>query len=136
MRIHSLAVGAVLGAVTVLSSSWPATAAIHLEAKAAADPNTIARFNVFLPLTQSEALDKLLQEQTDPSSAHYHQWLTPAQVKQQFGPNRSDVARVTAALQAAGLTVTGEKTQNLEVQGSVAAVQKFFGTELLLVQMP
>jgi subtilase family serine protease len=46
------------------------------------------------------------------------------------------VAKVRAALLGAGFTVIGERTQNLEVEGSVSAVEKMFSVHLLRVQTP
>ncbi len=88
------------------------------------------------PLTHSDALEQLLRAQTDPSSPSYHQWLTPAQFKAQFGPDRSDVAKVTAALLPRGFTITAEHTQSLEVEGPVSAVEKMFSTQLMQVRTP
>ena len=108
--------------------------AVHVQTIGAADPNAMTHFNVYLPLTHSDALEQLLREQTDPTSASYHQWLTPAQFKAQFGPSRSDIAKVTAALLAAGFTITAEHTQSLEVEGPVLAVERTFATHLMQVR--
>jgi subtilase family serine protease len=136
MRIRSAATGAVMGAFfafTLLPQVVPA--AVQAEKTlGAAEQNAVAHFNVFLPLTHTDALEKLLQGQTDSTSASYHQWLTPAQFKQQFGPNPADVARTKALLQSEGFTIVSEKTQNLEVEGSVANVEKLFNTRLNRVQ--
>jgi subtilase family serine protease len=137
MRIRSVATGATLGALTLMSIalSQSAAAAIQPQSLGAADQNTTAHFHVFLPLTNTAALDQLLQSQTDSNSPNYHQWLTPAQFKQQFGPSPAAVAKTKALLQAAGFTVLGEKTQNLEVEGPVSAVEKMFNTRIEQVQM-
>jgi subtilase family serine protease len=137
MRFHSLALNALLlGALTTLSFSQinRASTAMQVRTIGPADQNAVAHFNVYLPLTNRAALDKLLRDQTDSTSSRYHQWLTPAQFKAQFGPSRSDVAKVRASLLAAGFTVVGEKTQNLEVQGPVSAVEKMFSVHLQQVQ--
>jgi len=96
----------------------------------AVDETAITTFNVYLPLTHTDALDQLLREQTDASSPNYHHWLTPAQFKEQFGPDRSVVAQVSALLRAEGFTVVAEKTQSLEVQGPVSVVERAFSTKL------
>ena len=139
MRIHSLAVGALaLCAVTTMSVSQmnSSPAATHTQTIGAANQNAVAHFNVYLPLTHTDALEQLLREQTDQTSANYHQWLTPAQFKAQFGPSRSDVAKVTGALLAAGFTITAEHTQSLAVEGPVSAVQSMFSTHLMQVRLP
>src|ERR1700685_908131 len=125
MRIRSVATGAVMGALfafTLLPQVVPA--AMQAETLGAADQNAVAHFNVFLPLTHTDALEKLLQAQTDSTSAGYHQWLSPAQFKQQFGPNPADVARTKELLQSEGFTIVSEKTQSIEVQGTVAHAEK------------
>ncbi|HET9390193.1 MAG TPA: S53 family serine peptidase [Steroidobacteraceae bacterium] len=133
MRIRSLVTGAVLGALTLSGVSMPA-AADDLQTVGPADPNALTTFNVYLPLTHSAQLDKLLSEQTDSSSSNYHKWLSPAQFKQQFGPKPSDVARAKSMLEAAGFTILAEHTQNIQVQGHVADVQKLFSTQLNTVK--
>jgi subtilase family serine protease len=137
MRIRSAATSAALGVVTFASIALmqSASAAKPAQSLGAADPNAIAHFRVFLPLTHSDALEKLLQSQTDTASPNYHQWLTPAQFKQQFGPSRGDVAKARQLLQAAGFSVVGENTQNLEVEGPVTAVERMFGTQIEKVQV-
>jgi subtilase family serine protease len=136
MRIRSAATSVALGALTFASLALMQSAsAMHrLQSMGAADQNTVAHFNVYLPLTNTDALEKLLQSQTDTTSANYHQWLTPAQFKQQFGPSRSDVAKAKSLLQSAGFTIVAERTQNLVVEGPVSAVERMFNTPIERVQ--
>src|SRR5580704_5391646 len=47
---------------------------------------------------QESALLKLLDDQQDRFSPDYHQWLTPEQFGQQFGPADSDIQAVTSWL--------------------------------------
>src|ERR1700733_7741883 len=137
MRIRSAATSASLAVLTFgsLALTQSASAAKRVESLGAADQNSIAHFRVYLPLTHADALEKLLQSQTETSSANYHQWLTPAQFKQQFGPSRADVAKARQLLQNAGFTVVGENTQNLEVEGPVSAVERTFGTQIERVRL-
>ena len=137
MRFSSLAVGAVLSALATFSFSLPNTVLTTENVKnlGPADQESVAHFNVYLPLTHQDALEKLLSQQTDPTSPSYHHWLTPAEFKQQFGPAPADVDKVRAALLAAGFTVVGDKTQNLEVEGPVSAVERMFSTHLQRVQI-
>ncbi|HVJ51474.1 MAG TPA: S53 family serine peptidase [Aliidongia sp.] len=130
MRVSYLALAVVVGAFAGTSGAFAADATVVGQA----DPNSIAQFNVFLPLTHQDALNTLLAEQTDPQSASYHKWLTPAQFKDQFGPSKASVKQAKAILTAAGLTVTEEKTQSLSVQGPVALVQKFINAELQVMK--
>ena len=135
MEIRMRLARAALGAVT-LAALAQATAATRLESLGAAAPDATARFNVYLPLTHTTALEQLLRDQTDRSSPRYHQWLTPAQFREQFGPSRADLARAKALLEAGGFTIVGERTQNLEVEGPVSAVETMFATRLERVRMP
>ena len=139
MRIRTLAVAAaVLFASTVAGFSQinSASSAMRSQSLGAADQNAMTHFSVYLPLTHRDALNQLLRAQTDSFSPQYHHWLTPASFKAQFGPSRSDVTKVTAALQSAGFTIVSEHTQNLEVEGPVWAVEKTFATRLNQVTTP
>ena len=89
---------------------------------------------VYFPLTNRSQLEQLLHEQTDPRSALYHHWLTPAQFKAQFGADPAAVAAVKAELEAAGMTVTAEHAQSLEFVGAASAVQAKFGVHLTRLQ--
>ena len=54
---------------------------------------------------QQAALNKLLEEQQDPSSKEYHHWLTPQQFGQRFGFSQADIARISTWLMSQGFTV-------------------------------
>ena len=127
MISRSIFTGALLGALVLSGISTHDSAAA---ATSTADPNATTVFNVYLPLTNTDSLESLLSEQTDSSSPKYHQWLTPAQFKQQFGPSPASVAAARAVLESAGFTIVAEHTQNLTAQGPVAAVEKLFSTQL------
>src|ERR1035438_9048576 len=43
-----------------------------------------------LPLRNQPALAGLLQDLQDPASTNYHQWLTPEQFTEKFGPSAED----------------------------------------------
>jgi subtilase family serine protease len=137
-KIHSLVIGAVLlGALTTMSFSQTnhGTTPMQMRRLGPAEQNTVTHFDVYLPLTNRDALDQLLRDQTDQTSPKYHQWLTPAQFKAQFGPSRSDMAKLSATLEAGGFRVVGEKTQSLEIEGPVSAVEKMFSAHLQRMQM-
>jgi subtilase family serine protease len=139
MTATSRLAGALLGALATTASFSSATAATPAAAPqdlGAAAATQTTRFNVYLPLTHQSDLEQLIKEQTDSNSPQYHQWLTPSQFKERFGPSHAVVAQATAALRAAGLTVVEEQTQNLVVEGSVAAVGRAFSTNLHLTRMP
>ena len=43
-----------------------------------------------LPLRDQAGLNALLQQLYDPTSPNYHQWLTPEQFTERFGPTAAD----------------------------------------------
>ena len=127
-------VAPVLAAVLMSSVSH---AAIPLNAQVTAvAPAAQVDFEVFLPLRNKPGLERLLKAQQTVGSASYHNWLTPAQFKAQFGPSAGSFARVSAALTGLGLQVTAVHTRSLHVAGTAAQVAKAFGTSLSAVARP
>jgi subtilase family serine protease len=131
MIVRSIFTGALLGALALSGISSRDSAAA---ATSTADPNTTTTFNVYLPLTNTEALEDLLSQQTDSTSPNFHKWLTPAQFQEKFGPSPATVAAAREVLENAGFAVIATHTQNLTAQGPVAAVEKLFSTQLRQVQ--
>ncbi|HTV49683.1 MAG TPA: protease pro-enzyme activation domain-containing protein, partial [Steroidobacteraceae bacterium] len=54
---------------------------------------------------QESALDGLLAELQNPSSANYHKWLTAQQLGERFGPAQADIDTVVQWLTSHGLRV-------------------------------
>ena len=80
---------------------------------------------------QETALRKLLDDQQDRSSPSYHQWLTPEQYGQQFGPTDTDLQTITAWLQSHGFQVGSTKGRTvLEFSGTAGQVQEAFHTKM------
>jgi hypothetical protein len=81
---------------------------------------------------QEAALEKLLDDQQDQSSPSYHQWLTPDQFGQQFGPSDQDVPAVAAWLRAHGFQIgmIGRGRTVIEFSGTAAQVLQAFHTEI------
>jgi Pro-kumamolisin, activation domain len=76
--------------------------------RGAADPSLkIQRITMaFQPTAAQQAdLDALLAAQQNPTSASFHQWLTPQQYGERFGIAPDDLAKVTSWLQSMGFTV-------------------------------
>lgn len=55
---------------------------------------------------QRSALEQLLAEQQDPTSANYHKWLTPEQYADRFGVSADDLQKITEWLQSQGFTIS------------------------------
>jgi hypothetical protein len=80
---------------------------------------------------QETTLRTLLDDQQDKSSPSYHQWLTPEQYGQQFGPTDTDLQTITAWLQSHGFQVGSTKGRTvLEFSGTAGQVQEAFHTTM------
>jgi len=54
---------------------------------------------------QQAALEQLLEEQQNPASPNYHNWLTPEQYAERFGLSQGDLDKISAWLQSEGFAV-------------------------------
>jgi len=80
---------------------------------------------------QETALRKLLDDQQDKNSPHYHKWVTPEQFGAQFGPTDADMQMITSWLQSHGFQVGSTKGRTvLEFSGSASQVQAAFHTSI------
>jgi subtilase family serine protease len=79
---------------------------------------------------QEAAFTQMLADQQNPSSPRYHQWLTPAQIGEQFGPTMDDIAAVTGWLTRQGLHVDSVAPSRIfvEVSGTTGTVGAALGT--------
>ena len=66
---------------------------------------------IVLPLRNREALAGLLGQLYDPASPAYHQFLTPGQFAERFGPTRQDYEAVMAFAKANGLAGQGHASE-------------------------
>ncbi len=80
--------------------------------------------------TVQAAFEQVLAAQQDRSSPLYHQWLTPEQIGELYGPTAADVAAISHWLSAQGLRVDSiaPSRMMLEVSGSTAVVAAAFHT--------
>ena len=81
---------------------------------------------------QEAALNKLMEEQQDPSSANFHRWLTPEEFGRRFGPNDEDIQTVTLWLESHGFQVAevAKGRTLIEFSGDVSHIQEAFHTEI------
>jgi hypothetical protein len=81
---------------------------------------------------QETALRQLLDQQQVKSSPQFHQWLTPGQFGQQFGPADSDLQAVTDWLTTQGFQVSRVSAGRniIEFSGSAGLVREVLGTEI------
>jgi len=81
--------------------------------------------------SQKSALKTLSEQQRNPASPNYHQWLTPEQYANRFGMSQADLDKVAAWLKSQGFTVDGASRSRtrLSFSGTVAQVESAFQTE-------
>ena len=81
---------------------------------------------------QQADLDQLLLAQQNPTSPHFHRWLTPEQFAGRFGVNESDLTQVQQWLRAQGFTVdyTARSRTYLKFSGTAQQVRSAFHTEI------
>ncbi len=119
------------GAVA-LTDNHPSEA-VTLQPVAHADPAAPLKMEVTLGLRNRAALDQLLQDQHNPASPRYHQWLTSAQFAARFGPSQLDLDAVAQWLDAQGFKVTATSLAQRYVRfsGAVAGAERAFGTNIM-----
>jgi uncharacterized protein (TIGR03437 family) len=113
---------------------------VHPAAKAGNDTGAVADSFVLPAVTiafqpsaaQQAALDQLLAEQQNPSSANYHKWLTPEEYADRFGVSANDLSIVNAWLTAQGfqVTQTARGRNWITFSGTAGQVKSAFNTEI------
>ncbi|MGA2883272.1 MAG: protease pro-enzyme activation domain-containing protein, partial [Bryobacteraceae bacterium] len=85
-----------------------------------------------LSASQASDLDELLQEQRDPSSPNYHNWLTPEAYADRFGLSHNDLEKATRWLEAEGFRVdyVSRGRTYVTFSGTVRQVRDAFHTEI------
>ncbi|WP_370381405.1 cell wall-binding repeat-containing protein [Catenulispora sp. GAS73] len=117
-----------LGRVAI-GGTQPAWATPATEKAAVPATQTIST-RIFLAGQNADQLSSLAQSISDPSSGNYHKYLTPAQVKSEFGATADQVKTVTDWATGAGLKVTSIGDGWVDTQGSASTVQAAFGTTI------
>jgi uncharacterized protein (TIGR03437 family) len=81
---------------------------------------------------QQAALERLLEEQQNPASPNYHDWLTPEQYADRFGLSQNDLDQVSAWLQSEGFTAeyTARGRNWLAFSGTAGQVRAALHTEV------
>jgi subtilase family serine protease len=97
-------------------------------------PDTTLHLAIGLPIRNGALLEREVGEIYDPSSQHFHQFLTPENVVKQFAPSEKDYRAVLAFVRAHDLTVTATYPHRLlvAIKGSAAAIEKTFHLSLTL----
>ncbi len=84
------------------------------------------------PMARQAALDALVAAQVQRGSAQYRQWLTPAQLKNDYGPSDADIGATITWLRSHGLTVNrvSPTGMSIDFSGSASAIEAAFHTAL------
>jgi subtilase family serine protease len=101
---------------------------------AVADSQPIRRMLLLLQRSpeQDAALKTLIDQMHSSASPNFHQWLTPQQIGQQFGPSDADIQTVTGWLASHGFQVAKVSTGRnvIEFSGNAGQVRSAFHTEI------
>ena len=121
----------------LLTGHVPAEAA-HAAAVGRLPATNTLSLAVGLPVRDQAALTAFLQDIYDPASPNYRHYLTPEQFTERFSPTEADYQSVIAFAKAHGLAVTATHSHRMlvDVNGSVADVEKAFQTTMRTYQHP
>lgn len=125
------AVASTGSARVALANSASPYAATHRAVGSAAAGRSID-VSVYLPTRNQAAADALVRAVSDPASAQYGHYLSPAQYAARFAPTAAQVSRVSGWLRSAGLRVVHVPSNNryVEATGTVAAAEHAFGVTM------
>jgi hypothetical protein len=81
---------------------------------------------------QQAAFEKVAASLYDSSSPKFHQWLTPEEIGQKYGPSEADIATVSNWLTGHGFTVDEVPNDRMTIRfsGTAAMVESAFHTEI------
>jgi hypothetical protein len=129
--------GACMGGTQLLPGHAPVGIG-NLSVVGALPPSTQLTLGIALPLTNQVALQNLIAELGNPSSAQFHRYLTPAQFANSFGATQSDYSALVSFVQSGGLTVSRSYAGRnmLEVTGTVSAIESMFNVQLNVYRRP
>jgi kumamolisin len=120
-----------LGAANAMAFTHQATVAgMDMGRASSFAENSQITVTVALNLSNRAELEQLVQSVYTRGDPSYHQFLTPQQFRQRFGPSAASIAAVTKQFQSFGLTVTQTSAAQLHVTGSPDAIGKAFAVEL------
>lgn len=120
--------------VSEIENRVPAEASRSVDLGLAPDELPMNDLSIQFTMTdaQQKALGQLVQDQQNPASPLYHQWITPEQAAEQFGMSVADMAKVTDWLTGQGFTVT-EIARNrtfVKFSGTAGLVARAFHTNI------
>ena len=129
--LMAMPAGAAASGRSTLAGSQPAWANAKA-LKSAAPATDYVNIRVNLGWRNEAAAQQTALAVSTPGSASYHQFLTPAQFRQQFAPSQSDVTAVQQFLHNAGFSIVDTPSNNhfVSAEGTVAQAETAFGVQL------
>jgi len=127
---------AIAGPAATASAATVSVAGTHPDwAAASADRGAVAATStvdttVYLAGSDPAGLTAYAAEVSNPSSADYQKYLTPAQYTARFGATSAQIASVESWLKSSGLTVTAVSEHAITARGTAAASEKAYNTKL------
>lgn len=102
------------------------------------DANNRMQVAIGLPLRNPERLTNLLEDIYNPSSPNFRHFLKADEFAATFGPSQEDYQKVIDFAKSHGLIVKGTHPNRtlLDLEGSVADVEKAFHVHMLVYQHP
>jgi subtilase family serine protease len=96
------------------------------------------RLVIVLPLRNQAELDTFLHDLYDPSNSSYRQFLTVEEFTAKYGPTQEDYDAVIHFAEQNGLAVVGTSRNrlNIDVTGSIPAIEKAFNVRMNLYMHP
>ena len=81
---------------------------------------------------QQAAFNAFVASQYDQSSPNFHQWRTPQQIQQEFGPAQADISALSGWLGSHGFSVTNIAADGMTIQfrGTAGQVESVFHTQI------
>ena len=121
-------------ALTTLRGNTHPLARPQYDQGAVADSQPMHRMLLLLQRSpqQEAAVRSLIDAQQSKASPSFHQWLTPQQFGQQYGPSAADIQTVTSWLQSHGFQIARVSTAGtlIEFSGTAGQVRNAFHTEI------
>jgi subtilase family serine protease len=98
----------------------------------------VMNLNIVLPLRDPAGLELFLEDVYNPASPSYRHFLTVSEFTKRFGPSEADYDAVVRFAKTSGLTVTGGSLDgmNVQVRGSVSAIESAFHVSMMTYQHP
>lgn len=125
------------GSKVALPQHVPAAVArLHPMGRLAGDHKMTLAIGV--PLRNEAQLDVFIDSLQDPASPNYHQFLTPQEFTEKFGPTKADYEAVNNFAKAHHLKVTRQHANRLvlDVEANAADVESAFGVKFNVYNHP